>query len=342
MVKVQLKHVHIVRTRLADGRRAEYHYAWKGKGAPRLQGAPGSPEYMASYHAAHASRKQPTTGAFLDLIVAFKASPEFEGLSPHTDRAYRRYLDQIQAEFGDLPLDALDDPEVRKEFIRWRNTMRDRPRTADYAVGTLKRLLAWAVAEVRIGTNQAEPIGRLHSVDRSDSIWTPAEMKALKARATDELQWAVELAMHTGLRQGDLVRLPWSAYDGESFTCRPSKSKRFGREVIIPATLDCRRLMAHIPKRGPVILTTSRGKRPWTTDGLRSSFGKACDDAGIERTFHDLRRTAATNLLKAGLDASTVALVMGWEEDAVEGLKRKYVSRSAVVKAALAKLEPRR
>lgn len=335
MVKVQLRRVHVVRTKLADGRRAEYHYAWKGKGAPRLTGEPGSPEYVASYHAAHAKRKQPTTGTMLELIAAFKASPEFEKLSGHTDRAYRRYLDQIQAEFGDLPLEALEDPEVRKDFIRWRNTMRDRPRTADYAVGTLKRLLKWGVEEVRIKSNQAEPIGRLHSVDRSESIWEESDLKAFKAQASPELAWAVELAMYTGLRQGDLVRLPWSAFDGESFLYRTSKRNK---TVVIPATKACVALMTRIEKRGPVILTTQRGKRPWTTDGLRSSFAKACDDAKVDRTFHDLRRTAATNLLRAGLEASPVAMIMGWEEEAVEALKRKYVSRSAVAKAALAKL----
>ena len=87
-----------------------------------------------------------------------------------------------------------------------------------------------------------------------------------------------------------------------------------------------------------VILVTERGARPWTADGLRSSFGKACKLAGVGRTFHDLRRTAATRLLAAGLDASTVAMLMGWEERAVEALKRKYVSRGAVAEAVIARL----
>jgi len=43
--------------------------------------------------------------------------------------------------------------------------------------------------------------------------------------------------------------------------------------------------------------------------------------------------------LMAGIEASQVALVMGWSEKAVDDLKRKYVSRTAVVQAVLAKLE---
>jgi integrase len=63
--------------------------------------------------------------------------------------------------------------------------------------------------------------------------------------------------------------------------------------------------------------------------------------AGVDRTFHDLRRTAATRLLSAGLDDSHVALLLGWEERAVTALKRKYVSRNAVTAAIIARLHPR-
>lgn len=336
MVTVMLKHVHAVTVRLASGRVVEYHYAWKGKGAPRLLGAPGSPEYIASYQAAHSGRKQPKTGTFLEVIAAFKASADFTTLGDHTQRAYRRHLDQIQAKFGDLPLKALDDPKVRRHFLQWRDKMAGTPRTADMATGTLKRLLGWAVERVYIETNQAEPIKRLHRSNRSDSIWTPDEMARFVAVASKELRWAVGLAVHTGLRQGDLIKLPWGSYDGGSFTIRTAKTDR---RVIVPASDACRALMAGIEKRHLVILTTTRGKRPWTADGLRSSFGKACDDAKVSKTFHDLRRTAATNLLVAGIPAPQVAMIMGWAQDEVDALQRLYVSRGAVVASILEKLE---
>ncbi len=335
MVLVPLKHVHVVRPKLASGRRAEYHYAWKGKGAPRLPGQPGSDEYVAAYQAAHAVRKQPTTGTMYELITAFRASPEFAKLKPATKRAYLTYLDLIEARWRNLPIAALNEVGVRRHFIAWRNEMATTPRKADYAVGTLKRLLAWSVAEVRIQHNHAAPIGRLHSADRSDSIWTDEEMDRLGAHASPELMWAVRLASFTGLRQGDLIRLTWTNYDGASFALRTSKR---GKSVLIPATAGCRALVKEIAKRQATILTTSRGHRPWTADGLRSSFGKACAEAQIDRTFHDLRRTAATRLVAEGHPSSAVAMMMGWEEEAVESLKRKYVSRAAVVESMLARV----
>lgn len=242
----------------------------------------------------------------------------------------------IEAEFHDLPIDALNERGVVDHFYRWRDGMAKTPRHADYAVAVLKRLLAWSMKRGKIAVNHAEAIERLHRSDRSESIWAADDFKALRPHASKELWWAVRLAAFTGLRQGDLIGLTWTHYDGESFQVRTSKSGRF---VTIPATVACQALMKEVAKRQVTILTTSRGKRPWTADGLRSSFRKACLDAGIKRTFHDLRRTAATHLVASGLDAGGVALIMGWSEDAVESLKRRYVSRSAVVRSMLEKID---
>lgn len=329
MVTVQLKGVHVVKS---GGR--EYHYAWRG--GPRLTGEPGSPEYITSHATALASRKVPLTGTFKQVLTAYRASPAYTKLGEHTKRAYAKHLDAIEAKWASLPLVALDDPQVRRHFLAWRDSMAETPRTADMAIGVLKRVLGWAEERVFVTTNQAEPIGRLHRADKSDDIWTPDDMAAFLKHASKELAWTVELALHTGLRQSDVIRLAWNHRDGDAFGYRTSKRKRY---VTIPVTPACETLLARIERRGPVILTTQRGKRPWTADGLRSTFGKACKDAGVKRTFHDLRRTAATNLVAAGLDNTQVASIMGWSEADVEAMKRKYVSRAAIVSAVLAKLE---
>lgn len=334
MVTVMLKGVHVIRARLAGGKVAEYHYAWRG--GPRLSGAPGSAEYLSGYRDAHAQRKQPSKATLKALATMFRASPEYERLSDHSKRAYGRYLSAIEREFADLPIAALSDARVVDHFYRWRDGMAKTPRHADYAVSVLKRLLAWSMKRGKIRVNHAEGMDRLHRSDRSESVWSADDFKALRKVASKELWWAVQLAAFTGLRQGDLIALTWTHYDGESFQVRTSKT---GRHVTIPATVACQALMKEIAKRQVTILTTARGKRPWTADGLRSSFRKACADAGVKRTFHDLRRTAATHLVASGLDASGVALIMGWSEDAVESLKRRYVSRSAVVASMLAKIE---
>lgn len=329
MVTVLLKGVHVVRSK---GR--AYHYAWRG--GPRLPGLPGSPEYLAAFQEAHRARKQPKTGTLKESIATYKASAAYEGLSEPTKRAYGAHLDLIERAFGDTPFAVLGDRRFRAHALDWRDTMRKTPRMADYAMGTFKRLLDHAKDRGKLETNVLEDVKRLYKGNRADSIWTVEDIEAFERVASPELQHALALAIHTALRQSDLIKLPWGVIRDGAITLRTQKSDK---RVLIPLTAAGQRAVKAIPRRHIIILTNTKTKQPWSADGLRSSFGKACKAAGVNRTFHDLRRTAATALLASGCDKSQVAMIMGWSQDEVEALQRLYVSREEVVKAVLAKLE---
>ena len=82
-------------------------------------------------------------------------------------------------------------------------------------------------------------------------------------------------------------------------------------------------------------------RRPWTVDGFGSSFNKAKIDAGLAESdlhFHDLRGTAATRFYTAGLPERVISEIMGWEEEHVARIIRRYVGRSAATKAIIQQL----
>jgi integrase len=147
---------------------------------------------------------------------------------------------------------------------------------------------------------------------------------------------------YTGLRLGDLIRVAWSHVGDEAIVLTTGKS-RHRREAIIPLYGALHDVLARIPKRATTILTSSRN-RPWTADGFGSSFNKAKSDAGMsERDLHfnDLRGTAATKFYIAGFTMREIAETLAWEESSVEKIIRRYVSRSAAIKARIRKLEAR-
>lgn len=112
-------------------------------------------------------------------------------------------------------------------------------------------------------------------------------------------------------------------------------------EAIVPLYGGLRQLLAGIPKRATTILTNSRG-RPWTTDGFGSTFNKAKRGAClIDRNlrFHDLRGTAATRFYVAGLSERVIAEIMGWEEEHVARIIRRYVGRTAATMAIIHQLD---
>lgn len=225
---------------------------------------------------------------------------------------------------------------------RWRNQWANTPRTADYALQVLSRVIAHAVELGKVAGNPCEGIKHLYNADRSEIIWTDSDLTHIKKTCSAEIGNAVDLASHTGLRLGDLIRLSWSHISDDAIVLTTGKSKH-RREAIIPMYTALRDLLARIPKRATTILTSSR-RRPWTADGLGSSFNKAKIDAGIsERDLHfnDLRGTAATTFYVAGFTMREIAETLAWEEQSVEKIIRRYVGRAAAIRARIKKLEVR-
>ena len=338
MVKVELRGIHKLNIK---GKR--YYYAWRG--GPRLRSEPGSPEFMASYNQAIEERRTPEPGRFKSLVVLYRASRDYKTLAESTRKNWSPWLDRIAEYFGDLRIAQFDRPEkIRPVIRRWRNQWADKPRTADYGMQVLSRVLSHAVDPLgKIAGNPCEGIKQLYSGDRSEIIWTDSDIAILKKTCSPEIAFAVDLASHTGLRLSDLLRLSWSHVE-ENAIRFPTGKSRGRREAVIPLYDDLRGVLAKIPKRSPIILTSSK-RRPWTADGFGSSFNTAKHDAGLAEKdlhFHDLRGTAATKFYIAGLKIRVIAEILAWSEDQVERIIRRYVARGAAVEEAIRQLNEAR
>jgi integrase len=335
-MRVRLKGVHRVKTKLADGSHAIYHYAWRG--GPRLFQQPHSPAFIAEYAAAHAVRKLPPSGILFSIIGQYRSSAAFSQLAEATKKSYRLYLKLIETDFGDMPITALADGRVRGEFKEWRDKMAATPRKADLAWTVLARLMSFAKDRGVIEANPCERGGRLHSGSRADRIWSDEQLAGVAAAAPDYLKLAVTLAIWTGQRQGDLLRLRWSDYDGSKIALVQSKG---GRRVVIPVAKALKANLDNTKRKGPLILTNLSGK-PWTSDGFRTSWGKLCTKAGINGlTFHDLRGTAVTKLARAGAKIAEIASITGHTfNDVSTILERHYIGdRASLAASGMKKLE---
>lgn len=338
-VRVNLKGINKVRKRLADGSTVTHYYAWRGRGAPRLLGEPGSPEFIASYNAAHESRADRHIGTLQALLNDYQASPYFTEKAARTQSDYIKHIRKIESAFGTFPISALADRRARGEFLRWRDKLAERSRRqADYTMAVLALVLAWAYDRGASPANPLERPGKTYRADRAANIWSDADLAAFRKAAPPHLSLALELALWTGQRQGDLLKLTWGSYDGATIRLRQGKT---GRRVTVPVAGPLREALDDAKSRrvGLTILTTTRGT-PWTSSGFRASWGKvpvALD--GL--TFHDLRGTAVTRLARAGCTVPEIATITGHALKEVESiLDRHYLSRDrGLAESAIAKLE---
>ena len=213
-------------------------------------------------------------------------------------------------------------------------------RQADYAWTVLALILAWAkdrgkitVNPVREGRSTLQRHTRRLRLDIEDEA-------AFLQHAPAHLHLPLLLALWTGQRQGDLLRLTWSAYDGRHIRLRQTKT---GVRVQVPVGAPLKAALdeAAKKKRSPTILLNSDG-RPWTPDGFRASWGKAADKAGIVQvTFNDLRGTAVTRLALVGCTEAEIATITGHSlRDVRSILDAHYLSRDPELgESAIHKLE---
>lgn len=337
MAMVDLKGVYAVNVK---GR--TYHYAWRGRGAPRLRGEPGSAEYLSDLKAAQESRKGGDKTRLSGLCAMFRASDAWNGRGPRpisakTKASWTTWLDRIQTEFGELRVEQFDRPQMRPIIIKWRDRFASTPRAADMGVQVLSRLLSFGMAEGRLLNNICKGIDGIYSADRSGMIWTADDLVELEKHAAPEIMQAATLGALTGLRQADLLRLSWSHIKPHSIEIATGKSRR-RKTTLIPIYGELRAYLDGLKKRATTVLVTTEG-RPWRT-GFGSSWGKACDKAGIGSLhFHDLRGTAATRFYRGGLSIREIAEIMTWSEDYVETLIDRYVKKDELLLDRIRRLD---
>jgi integrase len=150
------------------------------------------------------------------------------------------------------------------------------------------------------------------------------------------------LAHETGQRQGDLLVLPWSAYQADEqgrlwIRLRQAKT---GRRVNVPVTQCLRAVLDNTPRTATVILTNKCG-HAWQPNTFRKAWSDAARKAKIVGlTFHDLRGTAVTRLAEADCSVAEIAAITGHSMRDVGAILDKYLARTdKIALAAIAKLE---
>lgn len=214
----------------------------------------------------------------------------------------------------------------------------------------LSAVFNWAVNNGEIARNPIAGFPRIYKANRAEIIWEPHHLSTFLQFADPEVSWAVRLAAATGIRKNDLIALPWTAVREQTIAFQTGKSGR-KRTAVIALTDEVRAVLADIPRRAVTVLTNSDG-RPWKApaNGLDSGVRRArmaalahvqkTDGAAATTglgglTFHDLRGTAATHRVLAGISPEDVATELGWEVERVNEIIRRYVSDEAMARGLI-------
>jgi integrase len=328
-MKIDLPGLHKVNRKLKDGTTRVHYYAWRG--GPALTARPGTLGFIKEYDAALAARAQSKAprSVFQSVISEYIGSKEFTRLSDRARSDYNKHIVNIQKEFDTLPLSAFkreNSKRTRGIFKKWRDALHQRSnRQGDYAWTVLARICSVGKDRGLIEENPCEKGGRAYKSKRQELIWYPDDEEKFYQSAPEHISLAVLLAIWTGQRQGDLLRMRWNQggaddpyYDGTYMYLRQNKGGAFVRVTVV-GPLKTALEKAKEKAAGPYILMTTRNKK-WKS-GFASLFSKLKTKAGLGNlTFHDLRGTAVTRLALAGATVAEIAAVTGHSMSHVEGI----------------------
>ena len=216
---------------------------------------------------------------------------------------------------------------------------------ADCAPATINRgtqLLgqAYRLAFGRGKVTAIPSIRHLPEKNVREGFFERPEFEAVLAALPADLRDLTLFAYLTGWRRGEVCSLRWTDVDldGGAIRLRPDKAKTGrGRTVMLDPTLRAlmgRRQQARLLERGSVIkvadLVFHRNGAP--VGDYRRAWASACIAAGLyhierdadgteqkvhDRLFHDLRRTAIRNMVRAGVPERVAMEISGHRTRAV-------------------------
>ena len=120
----------------------------------------------------------------------------------------------------------------------------------------------------------------------------------------------VELAIETGMRRGELLKVLWVDLDlvARQLTIRDTKN---GEDRTIPLTTRAAAILSGLPQTDPRIF-------PVSAVAVRMAWDRLVRRAGIEGLrFHDLRHEAISRFFELGLSVPEVALISGHKNPVV-------------------------
>jgi integrase len=281
-----------------------------------LTGIPWSEDFMRQYAAAlevgqvqraQAGRNLRTLpGSFSALCVSYYGSPEFRRMGEGTQRARRNILERFHAEHGHRSLKDLQRAHIRSII----GAMVETPQSANNLLKALRVILNYAVNERMIASNPALDVKRYPASRHGFHSWTENEIAQFQSThpSPTRASLALMLALHTGQRKSDIIRMGWQHVRNNCIDVRQQKT---GAVLAIPIHPALAAALAAQPKTNLPFLVTEHGA-PFTAAGFGNWFRRMCSKAGLPHcAIHGLRKAACRRLAEAGCSANEIAAISG-------------------------------
>lgn len=302
-------------------------YFRRGKGhRTRLPDDPDSKEFRRAYeNALLGNRVEPSritnVRSLRWLVDRYKESAAWRQLSDATryqrDRIFAQAVDNAKnADFADID---------RRTIERAMDKRSDTPAQANSFLKAVRGLFDWAVRNEHVAINPCHGVERLK--DRTDGFpaWTVDDVVRFREKHAvgTRARLAMEFMLMTGIRRGDMASVGRQHIRDGVFTLRTGKT---GAVITIRLPDYLMKIIAATPAKGMHLIAQDSGKS-YTVESFGNYFRDWCDDAGVKKSAHGLRKLSATLAAEGGAAAHELMAQYGWTKLSMAEIYTKGADR---------------
>lgn len=213
--------------------------------------------------------------------------------APRTQRDNFRELDNLTAVFGKVLIDAIKPFHVRQYLDMRGKTAKARANREKALLSHLfNKAREWGYTDA---PNPCQGVKGFTEAGR-DRYVTDAEFEAVRLAAHPTVRDAMDLALLTGQRPADVLKIQRSDIrDGALWVVQNKTKAKRAIELTGELATLIERINARPRERMSAYLIQDDNGRPLSQLALRSRFDKARKTAGVTFQFRDIRAKAATD-----------------------------------------------
>ena len=262
-----------------------------------------------------------------DMVEYYYRSPQFKSLRGRTQIDYEYCLNKATRTkvsntktLGDIKLDRLGKADCKFAYQDW---LTKGVRTANITATTLSVVLNMAEQMDFLLVNPMKAVKRMTQKPRQ-VMWTPDQVRTFLDMAYSEFKWRsigliVHMAYEFAQRVGDMRLLEWKNINFDARRLDLTQSKKRA-EVHLPIEEDLYKMLQQQHEDfgfqeyvAPHVRPINGAYRPYTNIEVSPIVNEIKSVCGLpdELQAMDMRRTAITEMVEAGVDSTQIMAVSG-------------------------------
>ncbi len=247
---------------------------------------------------------QNTLGWLFDM---YERSAKFAGLSDGTRKMYSGEIKRIVKKSGGVRLSDITEKTIRLARERRSN----QPGAANMFLKVMKSAFKWGIESGLIDENPARHVSAVSVKTDGFAPWTEEDLAAYETRHPlgTMARLALDIYLCTSFRRSDGHLLGHQHLKNGMIRYR---TKKEGVLVELPLLPRLKQSIEATETGDMTFLITSRGKPFSSPESLSGWFRKRCDEAGVSKSLHGIRKFNAEVVAESGASEQEMMALFGW------------------------------